>query len=253
MEIYTVKQGKYIGYFFDEDNMNLAIADHDNPEYRVCNSIVEAINYTNIIHGKIYAVASGRICGIFTNWPDCQAQTNGYQSAVFHSFYDFDEAINFITSYTKKHSHILIPDTTVPKTGCVAYVDGSYNVKNSEYGWGAVMYFDGVQYTTSGSGKDEENVKLRNVAGEILGVQRAINIAIEKGYDEIDIYYDYYGIEKWATGEWKRNKPQTIAYYNFIQSVKDFIKINFHKVKSHTGVELNELVDRLAKNACGIE
>ena len=45
------------------------------------------------------------------------------------------------------------------------------------------------------------------------------------------IYFDYMGIRAWALGEWKRNKKGTIAYYDYMQSVKDKIAINFVKLR----------------------
>lgn len=133
-----------------------------------------------------------------------------------------------------------------------AYVDGSYNAATGVYGYGGFVVVSGVKHVVKGSGSDPEMASMRNVAGEILGSTAAIKKAIELGVKKLDIYYDYAGIEMWATDKWKRNKKGTAAYYDFIQSIKDKIELNFKYVKGHSGIEGNEEADRLAKEACGI-
>lgn len=89
----------------------------------------------------------------------------------------------------------------------------------------------GERYVLQGHGDDPEMASMRNVAGEILGAMAAVKLAVEKGLPELAIYYDYLGIEMWATGGWKRNKTGTIAYYDYMQQVRDKLRVTFIKVK----------------------
>ena len=35
---------------------------------------------------KYYAVRTGRLPGIYENWPDCEAQVKGFKNAEYKSF-----------------------------------------------------------------------------------------------------------------------------------------------------------------------
>lgn len=134
----------------------------------------------------------------------------------------------------------------------VAYVDGSFNPKKKIYGFGGFLKVGDQEYTLQGYGNDSSLLSMRNVAGEILGSAAAMKKALELNVDELEIVYDYLGIEKWALGTWKRNKVGTKNYHEYYNSIKDKIKITFTKVTGHTGVEGNERADALAKRAVGL-
>lgn len=133
------------------------------------------------------------------------------------------------------------------------YVDGSYSNSKKNFSYGLVVLLNGKEiYNDYGLGTDPESAKLRNVAGEVMGAVKATEFAHSNGCKEITIYYDYQGIESWATGAWKRNKELTKQYHKYMQDRMKEMKINFVKVKGHSGVEYNELADQLAKKALGI-
>lgn len=196
---------------------------------------------------KYYAVRQGRQVGIFTDWNECKRLVTGYKGAEFKGFTSRDDALAYLEAGGKTE----LPADNSPDTA-VAYVDGSYNIRTKRFGCGAVILHNGSEEHISKGFEDEELASMRNVAGEIKGSLAAMNYCLENDIKNLYICYDYSGIEKWCTGEWKTNKTATAAYKAFYDEVKERINITFYKVKGHSGDKYNDLADSLAKAAAGV-
>lgn len=134
------------------------------------------------------------------------------------------------------------------------YVDGSFSIIKNRgiYGAGIVVFIEGrkepIFHKIANS--DPSIARLRNVAGEIMGVVTAMGILTNfSEVDNIEVCYDYEGLQKWVTGEWTARKPFTAAYAKTMHNIMQEKKITFTKVAAHTGVLYNEEADRLAKEA----
>lgn len=196
---------------------------------------------------KYYAVKNGYTTGIFETWTECEKQVKGFSGAEYKSFKTKEEA----KSYLEMNP---IDNLVKDAKRCVAYIDGSFNKVKQLCGYGVVILDDKGNEIEQFYGyiNDEASLSSWNISGEVESAKKAITFALKNNYEEIDIYYDYIGIEKWGNQEWKTNIPLTISYKQFIKNSRNRIKINFHKVKAHSGNKYNELADELAKNGAQI-
>lgn len=207
---------------------------------------------------KYYAVYKGKsgVPKILTSWDECKSEVIGCKGAVYKSFKTKAEADEFLklnsegkTPIKNNRENISYADIQ----GLSVYVDGSFSLEKNNFSYGLIAIDNGEEvYETSGVGEDEDAAALRNVAGEVLGALKAVEYALNNNYKEVTIFYDYQGIECWARGTWKRNKHLTQEYHKIMQEYMKEIKINFVKVKGHSGDKYNEVVDKLAKRALGI-
>lgn len=195
---------------------------------------------------KFYAVRKGRKVGIFNDWSSCEKEIKGFSGAEYKSFKTRAEAETYLGGAPRKE---IRPGAFYP----CAYIDGSYDNNTHRFSYGAVILTAPDEEASFCEAFDDPALsRMRNVAGEIKASEFAISYALTQGWTELVVYYDYSGIEKWATGDWKRNLPATEAYHAFCQDAFEHIKITFIKVKGHSGDYYNDRADALARKALNL-
>lgn len=195
--------------------------------------------------GKVYAVKKGKTTGLFYSWTECSAAVSGYPGAEYKGFPTEGEARAWLGGgcLEEEKRKDSVSSLTV-------YVDGSFDESLGKYSFGCIILTpEGGIEERFGNGSQPESLAIRNVAGEMLGAMYAVQWAINKGYKELVLRYDYEGIEKWAAGAWKAKNTLTQKYADFMRSRQRFIRISFEKVKAHSGDYYNERADELAKRA----
>lgn len=202
---------------------------------------------------KYYAVKKGKVTGVFNNWDDCKASVDGFPGAVYKGFATLEEAEEYwggsLTELFGDKMNKNAENAEIPQKDCIlAYVDGSYDDSLKKYAFGCVFIKDnGCIYTEFGNGDNPQSLQHRNVTGEMLGSMYAVKVAMLENAKAIEIRYDYEGIEKWVTGEWRSKTELTQKYTAAMREWSKSIAIKFTKVPAHANVKYNEVADYLAK------
>ena len=191
---------------------------------------------------KFYAVKCDSENVIFESWDEAKDFMVGKKNIKQKSFKTYEEAKLFLADEEK------VLNYDIP----TVYIDGSYDINTGCYSFGGVLIIDNINYQFNKKFEADEYSSSRNVAGEIKGAAYIINHCLKNNIKEINLYYDYEGIEKWYNGSWQAKTLIATKYVEFKDSIKDKIKVNFVKVKSHSNDKYNDLADYLAKKALGI-
>lgn len=239
---------------------------------------------------KFYAIKNTQ--QVVTSWDECKAIVNGLSGAKYKSFKTESEAIAYLLDQTEEKTvelkateieivdylaengisgTITVAETVdpfkLPLVGTVFAVDGSFNPETSVYGAGIVQYDKDLNIALKrrASGEKPEFAKSRNIAGETVALATAIHLATQQKLSEITVICDYEGDFRWLAPKsvvinevacWGNKKSTPIAEYHAkaIEYAKQngIDKIHFVWVRGHQGIESNEEVDKLAKQACGL-
>ena len=210
---------------------------------------------------KFYAIAKGVKPGIYTSWPEAEAQVKGFGGAKFKSFPTRAEAESWIknpnqvVTRCKTNKQSSTKKFTKPKlaNNCIEiYTDGGAINNPGPGGYGAVIVIDGNEKELSGGYTHTTNNRMELMAC-IKGIEALAEINRPVALFS-DSSYVVNGISKgWAKGwrkrNWLKSDGQPAINPDLWEKLLDLtknLKISFHWVKGHAGHPLNERCDKLA-------
>lgn len=195
-----------------------------------------------------YAVAVGRIPGVYRTWPACQEQTRGFPKAQFKKFWTLEEAQNFIG--------IEPPPSTPPpdESGAlIVYTDGSGvgSIAGAGVHFPDASYLDVIETIENGT----------NNIGELTAIKIALELTSddprhliirsdsEYGIKALTVYFD-----TWKANGFRKADGKPVANLALILSIKALMEnreVSLIHARAHCGEPGNERADRLAGLASG--
>lgn len=218
---------------------------------------------------KFYVVWAGRETGIFTDWPTCKKQVDGFVGARYKSFLTREEAEaafgsakstagtgRAAPSANKIKTYNAVEVTALPQQVKI-FTDGGCEPNPGEAGSGVAVYCDN-KLTELWFGLYNPNGT--NNTAELNALHQGLLIAqgeVARGKTAVvfsDSQYAIQCVTVWAKGwekaGWKKkggeikNLELIQTIYVLHQTLKDSIQV-LH-VNGHVGLEGNELADRMS-------
>ena len=180
---------------------------------------------------KYYAVRKGKTTGLFTDWPSCQESIKGYSGAEYSSFTTEKEALLYLMGEEKKKKTVKSEIQKLKKSNqCNVFTSGSY--EKGEQRCNLVIIVETLLDKTTYFSVviDEFCEKQQTIAAEILSAFVGLQIAVEQGFEEINLYSNYEGIKRWATKEWTPKNTVVSYFVRYIDNTKD-CKINVYQLR----------------------
>ena len=136
----------------------------------------------------------------------------------------------------------------------ILYTDGACSGNPGPGGWGALLIWNKKEKELSGSSADTTNnrMEMRAVIEGLRALTKPCHVKIHSDSALIVNAFNQNWIKNWKKRGWKKANKKPVENQDLWKEMLDVMephKVEWIKVKGHSGHELNDRVDALAVNA----
>ncbi|MCG8470906.1 MAG: ribonuclease H family protein [Desulfobacterales bacterium] len=210
---------------------------------------------------KYYAVARGKVPGIYTSWPETQAQVSGFQGAIYKGFASREEAECFmenpVYAVTKKTVRKEAAEPSPLPEGCLGIFSDGGALGNPGVGaYGVVITGCAGRKEFKGGFARTTNNRME-LMGALVGLKEAKKNLGNSTSVRVttDSSYVVQGVEKgwarnWRRRGWLKADGNPALNRDLWEQLLDLldgfsIPVRFQWVKGHAGHPENERCDAL--------
>lgn len=222
-----------------------------------------------------YAVAKGRVPGVYSTWDEAKKQIDGFKYAKYRKFATVEEARSFVKEHGTPSSVVkqlgidiptVVSDSEVVKEGLVVFTDGSAignGKKSAKAGYAAV--FPNHPHLTCA--KPLEGAVQTNNRAEFMACIYALEAADTHDPERTETLHIYTDSQllintttKWMSGwkrkGWKKSTGEPIMNQDLVERLDNLLskgrKVAWTHVEAHTGKTdwistWNDTVDKMAR------
>jgi ribonuclease HI len=148
--------------------------------------------------------------------------------------------------------------TDTAKNEVIIYTDGACSGNPGPGGWGALLQWNDVEKTLSGSAPHTTNnrMEMTAVIQALNALKRPCRVKIHSDSALVINTFKRNWIESWMRRGWKKANKQPVENQDLWKEILDAMKpheVSWIKVKGHANDERNNRVDRLAVEAARSE
>jgi len=144
------------------------------------------------------------------------------------------------------------------RQSAIIYIDGSFNHATNIIGC-AILLSDKTEKKPQRivfTKQLKSQKKYGSNIAELVAARTAVKAARSQGIKQVDILYDWIGIEHFSHKSNIKSRHKVCSEYSkyaeYIEKARETVDIKFVKVKAHSSDMKNNLVDKMARSGAVI-